>query len=428
MQVFTDKLRGKLSIFSNRQFLKLWGNQILLQTAFNVANFTGLLMIDVTTGSRFALAQFYAAMTLPAFLIGFFAGSIVDIYNRKRLIIMTNALLTILFLCYAFFGNHHFALLAIAFAAAAVSQFFTPAEAASLPLLVKEKDLEQANAIFLFTGMGAVMVGYALAGPLIQTFGGLPQGASAGFVFSAILTLIGFALTSTLKNIGGGKDELDEKIFERAIHLTQEVIAVTRNNYRILVPIALLTLIEFNVGMMAILFIDYVKVYLAVPATSTSYFLVVPLILGLGIGIELLILTKKRWGRALTIYYGTLIFGLVLFALGLGGILLTQHYFNIGVLRLITIICAGLSGVSVVFIAVNARTILQENTPKTMLGRVFSLVTVSASAVTPIPVLLVALLTEKIDVTTVFVGFGLLLFFASIIARPILTRRIRVKI
>lgn len=428
MQIITGRLKENLSIFSNKQFVKLWINQILLQTAFNIANFTGLLMIDATTGSRFALAQFYAAMTLPAFVVGFFAGSIVDIYNRKKLIVTTNVCLTLLFVGYAFFATNHWALLAIAFAAASISQFFTPAEAASLPLLVREKDLERANALFLFTGMGSVMVGYAIAGPLIQAFGGLPAGASAGFAFSAVLTLIGFALTSTLKNIGGGDTEINQKIFERAIELTREVISVTRKNYRILLPIALLTLIEFNVGMMAILFIDYVKTYLAVPATSTSYFLVVPLILGLGIGIELIILTRKNWGRALTIYYGALIFGIVLMALGIGGILLSHHYFNLGVLRLITIICAALAGISVVFIAVNARTILQENTPERMLGRVFSLVTVSASAVTPIPVLLVALLTEKVDVTVVFSVFGFILFITSFFARPILIRKVRMKV
>lgn len=418
------------TLLQNKQFIKLWINQILLQIGFNMTNFTALLVIDHTTSSRFSLAVFYAAMTLPAFVVGFLAGSIVDLYSRKKLIVASNIALAILFLAYSEFSYTYWGIIIIAFLASSVAQFFTPAEAATIPLIVKPKDLGRANAFFLFTGMGSVMIGYAIAGPLIQFFGGLfPIGGKNTFIFSAMLVLTGFLFTSTLKNIGKAKiKKIDEKIIGHAFTLTREVIAETKKNYRILVPIALLTLVEFNVGLLAILFIDYVKVYLVLPSTSTSYFLILPLILGLGLGIEMIGRVQKRWGRGKAIYWGALIFGIVILVLGIGGVLLKLSMLTLLNLRILTLVCAAFVGVAAVFIAVNARTILQENTPKEMLGRVFSLVTVGASAVTPIPILIVALITEKVDVTTVFIIFGATLTIISVIAKSIIAKKLNMNI
>ncbi len=411
-----------MNIFKNTQFLKLWGNQILLQIAFNMCNFTALLMLDNTTHSRFTLAQFYAAMTLPAFLVGIFAGSIVDISNRKRLMLITDLALSLLFLGYALFANQHALLLTIAFLSAAVAQFFTPAEAATIPIIVKEDQLEQANAVFLFTGLGSVMLGYIVAGPVIQLFGGLEQhGPQAAFMVASLLTFIGFLLRLSLKTIETAKPELiNSQIFQRTLALTREVLKQARSNRRISLPIILLTLMEFNIGLLAILFIDYVKRYLMLPTTSTSYYLVIPLVAGLALGVTILGKVQQWISRGQTILLAAVAFGLIILTLGILP-KLTDHYsLNTQLLRMVTVAGAALIGVAAVFISVHARTVLQENTPTAMLGRVFSLVTISAAAVTPIPILLVALLTEKVDVTTIFIIFGgFLLAIALLLKKPL---------
>lgn len=416
-----------MDIFRNTQFLKLWGNQVLLQVAFNMTNFTALLMLDNLTGSRMALAQFYAAMTLPAFLVGFFAGAVVDMSNRKRLMLLTDAALSILFFSYALFTGNYWAILCIAFLAASVSQFFTPAEAATMPLIVKGEQLHKANAVFLFTGLGSVMIGYALAGPIIQYFGGLEHnGPQATFILASILTAIGFVFRLTLKTIEIAKPEIvGKQLVMRTWALTAEVINKTKSDYKISVPIIMLTLMEFNIGLLAILFIEYVRKYLELPTTSASYFLVLPLIVGLGVGVSILGITLKWFHRGISIFIGSLGFGVILFSLGLSGRLLEGQELGTILLRIITVAGAIFIGVAAVFIAVHSRTILQESTPETMLGRVFSLVTISAAAVTPIPVLLVALITEQIDVTTVFIIFGIGLTIVSLFLRPLLRNHVR---
>ncbi len=413
-----------MEIFRNIQFLKLWGSQILLQIAFNMCNFTAILLISDLTDSRFAIAQFYAAMTLPAFAVGLFAGAVVDMSNRKNLMLLTDALLAGLFFCYALSINHYWPILIIAFLSASVAQFFTPAEAATIPTLVKGKALEKANALFLFTGLGSVMLGYALAGPVIDYFNSQGvNGVRAAFLVASGLTLLGFFLRLSLRTIETTRPTIEAKaLVRRTLSLTREVFVLARSDKKISLPILLLTVMEFNIGMLAIIFLDYVKKYLNLPETATSYFLVLPLILGLGVGVAMLGKLEQWFSKGRQIFFGGILFGVIIFLLGASAKLFgTSEYL---LLRTITLVAAGVVGISVVILSVHSRTILQEQTPENMLGRVFSLVTVGSSAVTPIPILIIAFLTEKLDVSTIFLLLGVMLFVGMSFLRPTLQKEL----
>lgn len=415
-----------MNLLKNTQFLKLWGNQILLQIAFNMSNFTALLLINDLTGSRFALAQFYAAMTFPAFLVGFFAGSVVDLTDRKKLMLATDAILSILFFLYALAGHNFSFIILIAFATASVSQFFTPAEAATIPLLVKGEDLHPANSLFLFTQLGSVLLGYALAGPVIELFGGLSgNGASKAFIAASLLTAIGFFLRLSFKTVQNNQPELTgSRIFNKTLTLTRELLDTLKVNRGISLPVFLLTLMEFNIGLLAILFIDYVKRYLLLPATSTSYFLIIPLVVGLIIGVSAMGKLQKRWPPGSLIFTSILTFGAILFILGSSAIILKDHQTGPVILRSLTILSAAIMGMAVVFISVNARTTLQRNTPSQMLGRVFSMVTIASSAITPVPILLVALITERVDEVFIFLVFGVALTLLGVVIKKPLKENI----
>lgn len=407
-----------MDILKNTQFLKLWGNQILLQVAFNICNFTALLVVNNLTGSRFSLALLYACLTLPAFAVGTFAGAIVDLSSRKKLMLITDALLSVLFILYAVFAHQYPIILLIAFLSASVAQFFTPAEAATIPLIVKNFHLEKANSLFLFTALGSVLVGYALAGPLIELFGGLEKGgAQAAFVGAGIVTAIGFFLRLSLKTIEHERPQTpDGRLIKKTLHLTSEVFSFARAKERIYLPILLLTLMEFNIGMLSILFIDFVKKYLGLATTSISYFLVLPLILGLIIGVSILGQVQKFIPRGRSIFLSLILFSALLTFLGV----LALHPSPL--LKILTLLSALLIGFCIVFVAVHPRTILQENTPTPMLGRVFSLVTIASSAIAPIPVLLVSLVTEKVETPVVFISLGILFMGFTVFLNPKLER------
>lgn len=413
-----------MDIFKNNQFLKLWGNQILLQIAFNMANFTALLTIDHLTDSRFALAQFYAVMTFPALLVGLFAGSIVDLSNRKKLMLITDAVLTVLFFLYAVALHQVWFILIIAFASASAAQFFIPAEAATIPIIVKENELERANGVFLFTALGSVLLGYAIAGPLIQFFGGVEQnGPRMTFIVASFLTGLGFFLRLSLHTIETSRPtDLHKMIFMKAVSLTKEILILTRKSPKIYLPITLLTLIEFTIGMLAILFIGYVEKYLGLPSTSTSYFFILPLIAGLIIGMTSMGYLEKLWKRGKLISFSILAIGFIIGGLGVAALTLKSFEMGIFLLRLTTAAAAAIIGAAMVFISVPSRTSLQENSPRSMLGRVFSLVTISASAMTPIPVLIISLTTERLDVAIILTGLGIFLMAIGLVLTPHLNK------
>jgi predicted MFS family arabinose efflux permease len=56
----------------------------------------------------------------------------------------------------------------LTFAISTVTQFFAPAEQAAIPLLVRRENLMAANALFTTTMMGALIVGFAVGEPLLS--------------------------------------------------------------------------------------------------------------------------------------------------------------------------------------------------------------------------------------------------------------------
>lgn len=415
-----------MEILKNKQFLRLWANQILLQIAFNMSTFTALLLIDNLTNSRFALAQFYTASILPSFLIGFLAGSVVDSTNKKKLMLVADALLVLLLLVYAFFTHNYWLIVILAFLTAAVSQFFVPAEAATIPYIVEEEQLPIANTLFLFTGFVAIVAGYGLAGPVIQIFGGIDRyGDQAAFIFTSSLTAIGFILLSRLKNFETVTGRISaQDVLSKTRSLTQALLKKAGQDVKIYLPIILLTILQFNIGMLVIIFIDYVKTYLNLPSTSTSLVLATPLLVGIPTGFALTQKFQKKWNRGIIILLGLVIFAGVITVLGLTGHYLYNKHGGHMLLRILTVTGTGLIGTGAVFIAVHARTILQENTPKEMLGRVFALVTIAASAVTPIPLLVIALLTEKADVGTILIFWGASLGLIAALLAGVLKKKL----
>src|SRR6185437_4331037 len=171
----------------------------------------------------------------------------------------------------------------------------------------------------------------------------------------------------SLRTIENHRPEVTgEKIWRQTLHLTKEVVNEAKRDRKISLPIILLTVMEFNIGMLAIIFLDFVNEYLKLPTTATSYFLVLPLILGLGIGVSVMGKIEKLISRGEAIAYSAIGFGLVV--LGLGVCALLIH--SASAIRGLTILGAFLIGLSVVFVAVHSRTILQEHTREEMLGRV----------------------------------------------------------
>jgi MFS family permease len=159
-------------LLRNRAFLALWSGQALSQIADKIffvlliALLVNYQPLDAPENSmRSALM---IAFTLPAIFFGIIAGILVDRFNKKQILTGCNLIRGLILLFLPLFPRLFGVLLAIAFIQSTLTQFFAPAELATIPLVVKRQELMPANALFTTTMMGALIVGFAVGEPLLS--------------------------------------------------------------------------------------------------------------------------------------------------------------------------------------------------------------------------------------------------------------------
>lgn len=169
----TQKPASLLDVIRNGNFAKLWGAQILSQTAQQIVNIALVLHVSSITGSSTATSGVIIAFTIPAILFAAIAGVFVERNSKKLMLIMTNILRGVMVLAFLFADPRWGvgAVLPIFYVAtflfASVSQFFNPAEAALIPLLVKRRELVSANGVFNLTLSATQLGGFVVIGPLL---------------------------------------------------------------------------------------------------------------------------------------------------------------------------------------------------------------------------------------------------------------------
>lgn len=150
----------------------LWIGQILSQVAdkvFFVLLIALLVSYQPPPGwENSARSALMIAVTLPAIFFGSAAGIFVDRFNKKQILTGSNALRGLLILLIPLLPKEFVILLAIGFLESTLTQFFAPAEQAAIPLLVPKQGLMTANALFTTTMMGSLIVGFAIGEPLLS--------------------------------------------------------------------------------------------------------------------------------------------------------------------------------------------------------------------------------------------------------------------
>jgi MFS family permease len=164
---------GFAALLKSRNFMLLWIGQLISQLADKVLL---ILMIDLlekkylpaNLSEGTGRLYLYMAFTLPAIFFGSAGGVIVDRMPKKLIMIASDLIRGLFTLCIPFLPRQLGILLALNFGISTVTQFFAPAEQATIPLMVKRENLMAANALFSSTMMGALIVGYAVGKPILH--------------------------------------------------------------------------------------------------------------------------------------------------------------------------------------------------------------------------------------------------------------------
>lgn len=419
------------SVIANRGFLNLWINQILVQLSYNSLNFALIIWVFRLTDSNTAVSTLLFCIYLPAVIFGLFSGVLVDLIDRKKIIMIIDFLLSLSFFSLIFLKGSYPAILAVAFFINVLGQFYAPSEASAIPIIVKKNQLFAANSIFSATLYSAFLIGFGLAGPLITHLG-------INFVFGTggLLLAGAFLLSLLFPSIVTRADAQSKKLIvafrkrnisdikEIGLFEIFETIKLIRGKLPVLTSIGILAGVQMVIGILAVLMPSFLEKSLQIKATDASYVLVIPL--GAGIITGGLLLGKfgtkliKRKLVSKAIIFG----GLLFLLMGSSPILSPairyfRHpkpvpFFYQPPLSKVLIAGSFLLGVAMVSILVPTQTVLQENTPESDRGKVFSVLGVAMSALSLIPILLSGILADMFGTTPIFIGLGAVILLVGL--------------
>lgn len=163
---------GYRSVLKNRTFVLLWLGQIFSQLGDRVVFVVFIAAITAYYGANDRYNSYlYIAFTIPAMMLTAVAGVFIDRWPRRLTLVTTNAARAALLAFLPMAAQHGLmGIYTLAFLASSATQFFAPAEAATIPLVVRKTQLLTANSLFTTTMMASVIFGFALGDPLINIF------------------------------------------------------------------------------------------------------------------------------------------------------------------------------------------------------------------------------------------------------------------
>jgi len=181
-------------LLQNRAFLAIWAAQILSQTAANAVTSALIILVAELTHSNTSSSLLILLAVLPAVLFGVAGGVLVDRVDRRLVLVITNTLRAATIIPLLLFGTSTTVVYLVNFLVATVTIFFVPAEAATIPAIVRKRELMVANSLFTFTFNGAFLVGFIILAPVIVSL----YGYELLWVVIAFMFSIASLLCSTL--------------------------------------------------------------------------------------------------------------------------------------------------------------------------------------------------------------------------------------
>ncbi len=174
----SDESGGVRELLRNRDFAVLFSGQTLSDIGSNFTFIAYLfLIISIGKGLNLSEGEITKALALvtmfqlvPTLLFGPFAGVLVDRFDRKKIMLSMDIVgaITSFSLIFATTFTHVY-ILAASFSLYRI--FFFPARTASLPLIVRQDQLLQANGLSSTTFQLSGIIGPALAGLTIKFLG-----------------------------------------------------------------------------------------------------------------------------------------------------------------------------------------------------------------------------------------------------------------
>ncbi len=394
-------------------------------------NYALLVEVATLSHSSTASAGIILTFTIPAVLFSAVAGVYVDRQSKKWMLVITNIIRG--FVVLAFLATVampridtatglvvlYFTMLIFA----SVSQFFVPAEGATIPLLVDRRELVAANGLFNLTFTAAQLLGFAFLGPLFVALIGfqwLYLGLFAAYVLCAYLTWRLPERAARRPPPPPPGVRRGDKLRQAWTDLREGLVVIQAD------PGLITAIVYWAVSIAVFMMLGAVGPKFLINVLHISpdnlYFLMVPGGLGLLLGVLLVGRVATEANRPAMINLGLLAAGAGLLLLGithpaLGWIagILGQPPPPIWLTETVMGALAFVLGLVNSFIAVPAQTVLQERTPEEVRARVLGTFYTVSNAILIVPILFAGGMADLLGAVQTVVAIAVLVLLVAIV-------------
>ena len=413
-------------VLTNPRFMALFLSQVLTQVGGNMVLFGLTIKVFDLTGTTTSVSILLLTFLVPAVVFGAIAGVFVDRFDRRWILIGTNMARGALFLSLAFLPEQLWIIYLVTAIVATLTTFFAPAEAAMIPFVVKHEQLMTANGLFILALQASFVLGFAVLGPLAQNI--------LGTQALIVIVAAAYGLAGLLCGILPSAPPTEER--SRTLRSAGSAVASTMSQLReglgfirrhrnIGWSLTYLAVTSSLIGVVGVLGPDFA---VSVLGLGEDDFVIVVLPLGVGLVIGILVLNfyGRLMSRRRLIESGMIALGLALVVLGLAQKIdyLTDGTGAVSLLAVV-IAVAFAAGVCYAFVAVPAQTSLQEELPSDVRGRVFGVLNMLVSLASFVPIIIVGPLADAIGSSTVIVLSALIVgavgVFSIFFAHPAVT-------
>ena len=374
--------------------LRSYGGGIFLNTYFINKNFSLLLCgkfiseigdkfyalalafwVLETTGSASMMGLVLFCSMVPAIILGFFIGVMIDRYDRKALLVAADVMRGLIVAGVIVVYCMDLLSLPVIIAAQVLlsicSAFFDPAMQSVTPQVVDREQLAKANSLSSLAGGIAMIIGPALGGLSVAYFG-----YTFVFILNSLSFMISAIFTVRLRLPERTDKTIHEKRYKKAFLEGYKYIF---HDKKLVIIIAVVALVHFLVGSVQV-FIPVLAAKL--PGKGAENLGSLQAFFGLGVIVTAFLLGIRKHGNreARSVFWG--ISGTGFIYVACGAVLWVGKG---GILPFLVIFM--LIGSSVILISTNYQTILQKSIPANMSGRVFSVTNALGDSSIPIAML-----------------------------------------
>ncbi len=395
------------ALLTDPRFRNLWLSQGIAQTAQNALLFALLVIVLEITGSSIHTSLLVLCFILPSIPLGFAVGVLLDRFDKRPVLIVTNLVRAGACILFYFFHQDVWVVYGISMIVATAGLFFNPAVAALIPSIVPREKLVPANSLYNFTLTASQLIGIVFIAPTLLK----SVGADGMFIAGAVFYLLaaGFALRVGSVHTPTEKRSLSETFTSMPTEFRDSWRALSSDKMALL-AISQLIVSSTLVLLFAILIPRYMGEVLEVPADSAAL-VFAPTGIGALIGLRFVPWFSRRGkNQAVVVGLAGVAVCLALLALvepiaelwkSAPGSVDPSRFLRVSLLQAFVMLFAAPMGFFYALLNAPAQTVLHERAPADMRGRIFATQVVSANFISLIPLLLVGAFVDLLGITPV---------------------------